>query len=421
MDEGLMKLRPLNCPWQQKILRRGDLEASTRLWTGKRSGRMLAVECIDVDTAAESQVGTIPAQAVQRVLEADLKRCAITGEDEGRHVFCYESVICSGSRVYLRSTSSVIGSLASLQKDFERLHPLAIKQYVYQIVRGLHELHKVGISCGGLSLSSVLLCGGNLTKVAAWFPSTQASKTLQSQGILSDRQFHRSTFSLQGASDEFVQDVRSVAYVMVEMLTGLRVHGSLMEKRSLLSKVALDSPEHQFLSNVLALIPLKDLLAHPYFSAVSPERNQVLETTPEQRHIVGILTNQELIKCQTLEHQYLQQIRAWHTQFEKKYRRKPKPVDRPGGIVRLQGRCQALKERMEELNNRSATSHGSDYQMIAVDDTPQTQHEDQEKFVDGEAGSPVASEGSRSDLFDRSGGNRSPAQKAFLNRFGSPQ
>ncbi|EEY58017.1 uncharacterized protein PITG_00624 [Phytophthora infestans T30-4] len=138
---------------------------------------------------------------------------------------------------------------------------------------------------------------------------------------------------------------------MVEMLTGLRVHGSLMEKR-------------------------------------------ILETTPEQRHIVGILTNQELIKCQTLERQYLQQIRAWHTQFEKKYRRKPKPVDRPGGIVRLQGRCQALKERMEELNNRLATSHGSDYQMIA---------------------------GSRSDLFDRSGGNRSPAQKAFLNGLASPQ
>eukprot|EP00644_Phytophthora_capsici_P011514 jgi/Phyca11/118870/e_gw1.37.427.1 len=149
---------------------------------------------------------------------------------------------------------------------------------------------------------------------------------------------------------------------MVEMLTGLRVRGSLMEKNSLLSKVAADSPEHQ-------------------------------------RQIIGVLTNQELQQCQTMKRQYLQQIRAWQTQFEKKYRRKPTPADRSAGIVRLQGRCQALKERMQELNDRLAASHGSIYRMIA--DT-------QALTIDAS---------SESDSIDRSEGRRSPAQKAFLNRF----
>ncbi|KAG3035389.1 hypothetical protein JG687_00005053 [Phytophthora cactorum] len=392
----------------------------------RKTGRMIAVECIDVVDTAE---------VVQQVLEAELKHCsAITSGDIGRHVFCYDSVICSQSLVYLRSPSSVVGSLASLQKDFERLHPLAVKQYIYHIVLGLHELHEAGIPCGGLSLSSVLLCGGNMTKIAAWFPSAQAMNTLQSQEILSDSQFHRSSFSLQVTNDELAQDVRSVAYVMVEMLTGLRVHGSLMEKSNLLSKVATGSPEHQFLSSLLALMPLSELLVHPYFSAVNPTHYQVSETTQEQRHIVGILTNQELLKCQTMKRQYRQQIRAWQAQFEKKYRRKPNSADRPGGIVRLQGRSQALKDRMEELNNRLTSSHGSIYQMIvdkealAIDASSQsvpTQHEEQlmqKNLVDGTTGSPVASEGSsRSDSLGQSGGNRSPAQKAFLNRFGSPQ
>ncbi|ETL46120.1 hypothetical protein, variant 4 [Phytophthora nicotianae] len=201
---------------------------------------------------------------------------------------------------------------------------------------------------------------------------------------------------------------------MVELLTGLRVHGSLMEKSNLLSKVATDCLEHQFLSAVLALKPLKELLAHPYFSTVNPTYNQVSETTPEQRYIVGILTNQELTKCQIMTRQYLQQIREWKAHFEKKYRRKPQPVDHPAGIVRLQGRCQALKERMEELNNRLPSSHGSVYQLIEENDALTIDTLDI-------AGSPVASEGSRSDSLDRSGGNRSPAQKAFLNRFGPPQ
>ncbi|KAG7382415.1 hypothetical protein PHYPSEUDO_004896 [Phytophthora pseudosyringae] len=405
----------------------------------RKTGRMLAVESIDiVDNAADSEEGCCSAPEIaHRLLKTELERCgAVVNGDKGRHIFCYDSVSSSQSRVYLRSTSSVIRSLAGHQKDFERLHPLAVKQYIYQVVRGLRELHEAGFSCGGLSLSSLLLCGGNIVKIATWFPSAQTVNALQSQEILSDPQFCRSSFGLQVANDEMAQDVRSVAYVMLEMLTGLRVRGALMEKSNLLSKVAEGSLEHQVLSRLLSQAPLKEVAAHPYFSSVSPIDSMgtldLSQATQEQRYITGILTKQELSRCQTMKRQYLQQIRAWQGQFEKKYRRKPKPADRPAGIVRLQGRCQALNERVQELNDRLAASHGSIYRMIAdkealaIDPPSQSvpvQHEDHlsqhTSLVDVTAGSPVASDESRSDSFGRNGGNRSPAQKAFLNRFAS--
>ncbi|KAL3671392.1 hypothetical protein V7S43_003318 [Phytophthora oleae] len=399
---------------------------------------MLAVECIDVideDTRAEG--GGVPAEIVQQVLKTELERCSAIANGKMRHVFYYDSVSYSQSRVYLRSSFSVINSLAGLQKDFERLHPLAIKQYVYQVIRGLCELHKIGISCGGLSLSSLLLCGENIVKIAAWFPTAQEIKLLQSRGILADTDFCRSSFGLQSARDAIAQDVRSVAYVMLEMLTGLRARGSLMEKGNLLSKVAADSSEYQVMSVLLALSPLKDVLALPYFASVnSTARTPFLnsgQVVQEQRQIIGLLTKQELNQCHTMKRQYLQQIRAWQAQFEKKYRRKPKPVDRSAGIVRLQGRCQALNERMQELNDRLAASHGSIYRMIAdkealtIDASSQSAPAPQEgipsqlgSFDDVTTGSPVFP-GNESDSSDRSEGRRSPAQKAFLNRFSPSQ
>lgn len=211
-----------------------------------------------------------------------------------------------------------------------------------------------------------------------------------------------------------------------------------MEKSNLLSKVAAGSPEYQILSSLLALTPLKELLAHPYFSSVNPAQSTVFhdssQATQEQRRIIGILTKQELKKCEVTKRQYLQQIRAWQTQFEKKYLRKPKPTDRPAGIVRLQGRCQALNERTQELNDRLAAGHGSIYRMIsgnealAVGASSQSlpaQHEDnlvQHKSTSDESMWPaVESECSISDAIGPSGERRSPAQKAFLNRFASPQ
>ncbi|KAL4087583.1 hypothetical protein PRIC1_013473 [Phytophthora ramorum] len=150
---------------------------------GRKTGRVLAVECIDVvDDADESDEGSCSAEIAREMLETELARCrdAIDSKN-GRHVFCFDSVSCSRRRVYLRSSSSVIRSLTALQQDFGRLHPLAVKQYIYQTVQGLRVLHENQIWCGGLSLSSLLLCGGDTVKIAAWFPSVETVNALQRQ------------------------------------------------------------------------------------------------------------------------------------------------------------------------------------------------------------------------------------------------
>lgn len=250
--------------------------------------------------------------------------------------------------------------------------------------------------------------------------------------ILVDSQFCRSSLNLPLEFDEMAQDVRSVAYVMLEMLTGLRARGSLMEKWNMLTKVAADSLEHQVLRSLMELKSLEEILGHQYFSSARQTDSTAVQTsaqaTQEHRHIIGMLTKQELTKCQAMKRQYLQQVPAWQAQFEKKYRRKPNPADRPAGIVRLQGRCMALNERMQELNDRLAAVHGSIYRLIAdkealaIDATspriPARKEDnlDQPKNLDT---SSTESDVTRADSFDRGGGKRSPAQKAFLNRFGS--
>lgn len=49
----------------------------------------------------------------------------------------------------------------SLQQDFERFHPLAVRQYIHQVVQGLRVLHEVlnGIWLAlFLSYTNVLIC-----------------------------------------------------------------------------------------------------------------------------------------------------------------------------------------------------------------------------------------------------------------------
>ncbi|GMF54199.1 unnamed protein product [Phytophthora fragariaefolia] len=249
--------------------------------------------------------------------------------------------------------------------------------------------------------------------------------------VVVDSQYCRSYLNVSTTVNETAQDMRSVAYVMLEMLTGLRVRGYLMEKCNLLAKVAADSHEHQVLRSLLELESLEAILEHPYFSSATEVGGTSIQNpamlTHEQQHIIGNLTKQELTKCHTMKRQHLQQIRTWQTQFEKKYRRKPRPADLPSGIIRLHGRCRALNERMKNLNDRLAAGHGSIYRLICskdplvLDATIQSKPAEQESSIDPHVELPNTTSAeagaSRTDSSGREGGKRSPAQKAFLNRF----
>lgn len=248
-------------------------------------------------------------------------------------------------------------------------------------------------------------------------------KALESQKILADSHFYRLSYK---GHDEKAQDVRSVAFVMAEMLTGLRIRGRLMEKNRLLGKIDSGSPEWHFLSDVLALKPLSELLTHAYFSSTTPIRSSALDTKQEQWQGANLFIKEELHKCRLMERQHLDQIQAWQVQFEKKYRKKPESVDRPAGLLRLQGRLEALNERIERLNERLVASESGTHGMITAKETGTSdralmQHEDHhvwhkpsiENTCDSSVGCPASSA--------QSAGNRSPAQKAFLNRFHATQ
>ncbi|RLN02537.1 hypothetical protein BBJ28_00014301 [Nothophytophthora sp. Chile5] len=224
------------------------------------------------------------------------------------------------------------------------------------------------------------------------------------------------------------------------MLTGLRVRGNLMERQHLLRKVTAGSPEYQFLADLLASATLEGLLAHPYFQAGCPTGSVGFSSSSralqEQRHIIGLLLKQELAKCHTMQRQYMQQIRVWHTHFEKQYQRKPKLVDRPAGIVRLQGRCQTLTDRVQQLGTRLASAHGTVYHMdaaaatqsdvissLAIDVGDQLSSafgQEQDDCIQRESSggaAPRSPETRGSDPFEQTAAKRSPAQHAFLNRF----
>lgn len=73
------------------------------------------MERIDVvDESDEVGEESSPAEFAQQVLDTELERYGevIRGEN-ARHVFCYDAVSCTRSRVYLRSSSSVVRSLAA--------------------------------------------------------------------------------------------------------------------------------------------------------------------------------------------------------------------------------------------------------------------------------------------------------------------
>lgn len=220
--------------------------------------------------------------------------------------------------------------------------------------------------------------------------------------FLSEAQSHRLRYQTLAIDDEKALDVRSVAFVMAEMLTGLRIRGNLMEKTHLLDKIDMGSLEYQFLSDLLAPRPLEELLEHSYFSTGNPTHPLASNTSQEQRQIVDIFIEQESKHCRLMQSQYRQQFKAWQAQFETRYKKKPEPVDRPASIIRLEKRLQALKERINQLTDRLTACH-SQYQM-------QSSSTGSNEVV-------KSTEASTSDSIGRHEGTRSPAQKAFLNQF----
>lgn len=255
-------------------------------------------------------------------------------------------------------------------------------------------------------------------------------------------------------NQEVAQDVRSVAYVMAEMLTGRRARGAfLLDHSRLVDSVGAGGQQHvAFLQRLLSTGSLAGELAqHPFLPVHPPqhfreggdgssERDQCSpaaggETTDdavlsnnaalqEQRRMIVALTRDELAKCQAQTREATQQMRVWFRGFERQYGRRPTTDDRPSTVIRLQARCRVLADRIATLNERLDAVHKSFHRAAAAtadnalsasptaggDSVNPAIHPTMEVEI------PQLDEATTAATLDRSGPKRSPAQNAFLNR-----
>jgi hypothetical protein len=235
-----------------------------------------------------------------------------------------------------------------------------------------------------LSLSNLFLCEGRV-QIGAWFPPStvlrQANDThayetisslqslhslpyllllLLSSTLFADNPFAQSTLRRHDNATllELQQrDLQSLAFLLVEMLTGKRVMLNRLANSSneLLEPFAVDSMERAFLQEVLhPSVSLIKLTSNPYLlddNVTHPPGSAPVS----QRELLLHLIDKELSKCRAVQKSEAHHVRVWIVQFEKKFHRKPHADERPASIQRLQQRCRALHERIQELERRGNT------------------------------------------------------------------
>lgn len=270
--------------------------------------------------------------------------------------------------------------------------------------------------------------------------------------VLQSDQIPRCVLSRQDLDHGNAQDARSVAYVMAEMLTGMRVRGHLLEREHLLSHVACKSLESQFLGELLSQTSsLAAAAGHPYIYEPSDNvelslhhsvdgqivhHQQQQHLSEKEQRAIAMLVEQELLKGKEQKRRHLGEIRAWLAQFERRNERKPTPSEWPKSVTQLQRRCRALSDRMKELETRLSSARRSFYRKSESMERDENDEFERDARLD-DSSSPsffISSESSslgsklgilpaidvsiREGDLSRDGFKRSPAQNAFLKRLG---
>lgn len=268
--------------------------------------------------------------------------------------------------------------------------------------------------------------------------------------MLADASICRATLQRPLATQEVAQDVRSVAYVMAEMLTGRRARGAfLLDLSRLVDSVGTGGQQHvAFLRELLSTGSLTgELCQHPFLPVHPPQHcrvgvdesagigrcdvarggeandDAVLSASAalqEQRRMIVELARDELTKCQAQTREATQQMRVWFRGFERQYGRKPTAGDRPPTVIRLQARCRVLADRIATLNDRLDTVYKSFHRAAATDGTTSlpTPGDNPMRALHTamEIEIPPLDDAKTTATLDRTGPRRSPAQNAFLNR-----
>ncbi|KAF1334962.1 hypothetical protein FI667_g1494, partial [Globisporangium splendens] len=209
-----------------------------------------------------------------------------------------------------------------------------------------------------LSSSSIIIRSDGHAALVACAPTVHTLSTLLELKVLEYEQPARSIVNRHMQDSGMTQDIRSVAYVMVEMLTGMRVRGHLLESEHILDLTSANSMESRFLANLLQAKSLSDVMKEPYLldrDHHSPDNTPLSGNNHvELAHTraIAILMDQELTRCREQRRHHLSEIRAWLAQFERRHERKPTAAERPKSWSNLQRRCRVLTDRIKELEAR---------------------------------------------------------------------
>lgn len=239
-------------------------------------------------------------------------------------------------------------------------------------------------------------------------------------------------------ADGVAQDTRSLAYVMIEMLTGMRVRGHLLERERLLSLVASEADvDRDFVLELLRSSSLRTITAHPYIGEREAWRSPSASgRDSDEPQAVAILVEQELAKCREMRRCLRGEIRTWLAQFERRNERKPNASERPRALVVLQHRCRLLSERVRAIEVHLAVTRQSFFSRKSGRSTDSQGDDDDEQVADLRvSGSPISSPrrlnstvgvlpaidvSTRTSSLLSDAHRRSPAQHAFLKRLEAP-
>ncbi|ETV92804.1 serine/threonine protein kinase [Aphanomyces invadans] len=275
----------------------------------------------------------------------------------------YMGLTVSEHRIHAVSEHVAGGTLQRLLADMGPLHRSIVPQYVVGLLRGLQQLHMHDLAHGNLSSARIFLGQNGQVKLACYFPTGPTIDLLYQyrvvEGLTSTTRLAHHGTSANAMDDAIARDLRSVLWLMVEMLVGGRVRGIDIDPPRL-RQLIMDYPvEQSFLEHVLHLLPelarisvdsaYAILFDHPYLDSQVTWPQLVRAETPQQVRAARAAV--ELDQCAAVRAELSVAIDSWLHEFETRHHRPPKKKEWPPDVVDMQAQLSALKVHMQDLHD----------------------------------------------------------------------
>ncbi|OQR88350.1 hypothetical protein ACHHYP_06854 [Achlya hypogyna] len=327
------------------------------------SGTIVAVEEVQLLVDAPDAFAYIFA-----TMEAELQHLAGL-QDE--NLLQYIGLTNDNQTIHIITENACGGTLAKMLQEFGKLHRAIIPQYISRLLCGLRGLHNVYLnnlthkanvndSMDGSTDAYLLPIFTQALTMAGYFPTLETTHYIMQHQFV-DATSGLVTPALTSFTDGICRDLRSIVWIMTEMLVGTQVRGIHVDDQRILAMVQAFPIESSFLSECLALISdcvrhhitcdYETLLQHDYFTKHTME-HLLKEKLPQQVDDRALLD--ELEACTQLSADLMREIEAWMHNFQSSNGRHPKKKEWPPALMEKQVRLTTLKVRLQELHENAA-------------------------------------------------------------------